>query len=100
MDFAPTVLELLGADPALRPRWTLGGNLFRPDPERRRVSSGWNELGVWTPGGILRMPLSVFEFDVEAYDYRWRRLIDDRQLLRDEHATLEQLGADCNRFLR
>ena len=47
LDFAPTVLEMLGANPSGRDSWTLGENLFAPVPDRRRVLSGWDELGVW-----------------------------------------------------
>jgi hypothetical protein len=100
LDFAPTLLEILGADPAVRPAWTLGESLFAPRADRRRVLSGWNELGVWTPEGILRVPLSPFEFDVELYDYTWTYVADDRQVLAQEAATLVELGAECNRFLR
>jgi membrane-anchored protein YejM (alkaline phosphatase superfamily) len=100
LDFAPTLLELLGADPDRREQWTLGANLLDPPAERRRVISGWNELGVWTPGGIVRVPLSLLEFDIEVYDYGWRLVTDDLPVLQAERATLEQLGADCNRFLR
>jgi len=108
LDFAPSVLEHLGADPALRPRWTLGENLFEAaaggselgEPgQRRRVLSGWNELGVWTPEGILRVPLSLFEFHVELFDYEWNLELDDADALARELETLERLGAECNRFL-
>ena len=61
---------------------------------------GWNELGVWTPNGILRVPLSIFEFDIEVYDYEWTLVTDDSEVLRAEAETLERLGAECNRFLR
>jgi membrane-anchored protein YejM (alkaline phosphatase superfamily) len=100
VDFAPTVLEILGANPAGRSSWCLGENLLAPPEERRRVIAGWSELGVWTPGAILRIPLSAFDFDVEAYDASWRLLADDGAVLHEETTTLEQLGADCNRFLR
>ncbi len=100
LDFAPTLLEILGANPAGRSSWCLGENLFAPPQERRRVIAGWNELGVWTPNAVLRIPLSAFEFDVEAYDYSWQLLSDDGPILRDETETLERIGAECNRFLR
>lgn len=100
LDIAPTLLELMGASPSGREAWCLGENLLDPPAERRRVISGWNELGVWTPGAILRVPLSLFEFDVEAYDYRWRLIVDDAAVLDEETGTLEQLGAECKRFLK
>ncbi|MEX1025016.1 MAG: sulfatase-like hydrolase/transferase [Planctomycetota bacterium] len=100
LDFAPGVLELLGADPALRPDWCLGEDLFDPPLDRRRVIAGWDELGVWTPNGILRVPLAFFEFDVEVYDRRWNLVADPQAAIQAEAKTLVQLGLDCNRFLR
>jgi membrane-anchored protein YejM (alkaline phosphatase superfamily) len=100
LDFPSTLLELLGADPARRAGWALGGSLLEPPADRRRVFSGWNELGVWSEDAILRVPLSVLAFDVEAYDYGWNLIDDDLALLQREHDTLEALGAECNRFLR
>ena len=100
IDFAPTLLEMLGANPAGRDSWCLGENLFDPPTERRRVMSGWNELGVWTPEGILRVPMSLFEFNVQLFDYRWRLVTNDTEALKNESETLERLGAECNRFLR
>ncbi len=100
LDFAPTLLEALGAAPATRALWCLGENLLAPLSERKRVLAGWNELGVWTADAILRVPLSPLEFDVETYDYGWNELGDDLAILQAEHDTLEQLGAECNRFLK
>ncbi len=100
IDFAPTLLEMLGANPAGRSTWCLGQNLFDPESERRRVIAGWNELGVWAPEAILRVPLSTFEFDVEVYDYSWRLITNAEPFLSDESETLATIAAECNRFLR
>jgi membrane-anchored protein YejM (alkaline phosphatase superfamily) len=100
LDFAPTLLEHLGACADQRAQWCLGENLFSPLAERKRVLAGWNELGVWTAAAILRVPLSPLEFDIEVFDHRWNELADDLPVLRAEHDMLEQLGAECNRFLR
>jgi membrane-anchored protein YejM (alkaline phosphatase superfamily) len=100
LDIPATLLEALGAHAGVRAHWTLGGNLLTPIPDRKRVISGWNELGLWTYDGIIRVPLSLLEFDVELYDYRWQIIHDDLSVLQAERETLEQLGAECNRFLR
>jgi len=100
LDIPATLLELLGAHPSIRPHWTLGQNLLTPVEGRKRVISGWNELGLWTPEGIIRVPLSILEFDVELYDYEWRIKHDDLSALLAEREALERLGAECNRFLR
>jgi membrane-anchored protein YejM (alkaline phosphatase superfamily) len=100
LDFPSTVLEYLGAPAAERSAWTLGENLLAPLAERKRVFAGWNELGVWTDDAILRVPLALLDFDVEAYDYGWQRIPSDLAILRRERATLETLGAECNRFSR
>ena len=100
LDLPATLLEALGASPAVRRHWTLGGSLLEPQADRRRVLSGWEELGLWTPEGIIRVPLSLLEFDVELYDYQWNIHHNDLSVLRAESDALEQLGADCNRFLR
>ncbi|MCZ6597435.1 MAG: sulfatase-like hydrolase/transferase [Planctomycetota bacterium] len=100
LDLPATILELLGADPRQRGDWTLGENLFEPQPDRRRVISGWNELGMWTPDVIIRLPLSSYPFDVEVYHYSWELIADDRAILAEEAEALNTLAAECNRFLR
>jgi membrane-anchored protein YejM (alkaline phosphatase superfamily) len=100
LDFAPTLLEHLGASSATRALWCLGENLFAPPAERKRFFGGWNELGIWTEHAILRVPLAPLEFDVDTYDYDWHEIEDDLPILQAERGTLEQLGAECNRFLK
>jgi len=100
IDVPATLLELMGADAAVRDHWCLGANLLDPPEDRRRVISGWNELGVWTPAGIIRVPLSQLEFNIDFYDYGWNLEHDDVDVLQAEAETLERLGADCNRFLK
>jgi len=99
-DLAPTLLEALGADPGRRRDWALGESLLDPPTERKRVLSGWNELAVHTEDAIVRVPLTLFDFDVEVYDHDWQLVLDDTALLLREHDTLVRLGEDCNRFLR
>lgn len=101
VDVAPTLLELLGADRSDRPLWTVGRSLFDPpQPGRKRVVSGWMELGLWIEDGILRVPLvDRWSFDVELYDRSWRFRTDDEDVLRRETAALEALAEECTRFL-
>lgn len=100
LDFAPTLLELFGADANQRSDWALGENLLDPPAERKRILSGWNELGVWLDEAIVRVPLTLFDFDVEVYDHDWNLVLDDSDILTREHDTLVELGRACNRFLR
>ena len=100
LDFPATLLEALGADPDRRGGWCLGANLLDPPAERVRVLGGWNELGLWTEGAILRVPLSPLAFDIEVFDYAWHAVEDDLPVLRAREPELERLGAECNRFLR
>ncbi|MFT5690528.1 MAG: membrane-anchored protein YejM (alkaline phosphatase superfamily), partial [Planctomycetota bacterium] len=55
LDFAPTLLELMGASPEMRGDWALGESLLDPQPDRRRVMSGWNELGMWAEDEVIRV---------------------------------------------
>lgn len=55
---------------------------------------------MWTPGGVLRIPLhDRGSFDIELYSYGWRFLADDGPVLEREAGRLERLAAECNRFL-
>lgn len=99
LDFAPTLLEMMGVPASLRGDWALGENLLDPPVSRKRVLSGWNELGVWADDVVVRVPLTLFDFDLEVYDRSWNLILDDAELLLREHDTLVELGADCNRFL-
>ena len=100
-DFPATLLELLGADPALRKDWVLGENLLAPLEERRRVLSGWNEMGLWTPSGIFRVSFGdQADFDVQLYDYSWTFQPGDAHALKTEEAALRDLAGECARFLR
>ncbi len=99
VDLPATLLELLGADPALRPDWTLGASLLAPASERARVVAGWDTLGLHTPSGIIVVPLAAHE-RTEIYDERWQRIFDDDAILEREGRALGRLAQDCRRFLR
>jgi hypothetical protein len=100
VDFPATLLELLGASPERRGTWTVGENLLEPLEERRRTVAGWNELGLWTPDGILRIPLGPGSFDLKLYDYDWKFVPRDWDVLERQQGPLERLSEECNRFLR
>ena len=65
-----------------------------------RVIDGWNELGLWTPDAIIRVPLADRVFDVEVYDRGWNLIADDAEILRAEEETLHLVAEECNRFLQ
>jgi membrane-anchored protein YejM (alkaline phosphatase superfamily) len=101
LDVVPTLLELLGADPANRPQWSLGENLFAPPGrDRRRIVSGWDLLGLEAPGGILIVPTATHRGLVEGKTHDWKDLIPDGPLIEAEGAALGRLALECGRFLR
>ena len=100
IDVPATLLELLGADPAQRADWTLGGNLLDPPAERWRVAAGWDTLGLIVPGAVLVVPMSAHGGAVEVYDEHWRPIDDDAPILRREAPALGELARECRRFLR
>jgi hypothetical protein len=100
IDLPATLLEALGADPAQREEWSLGGSLLAPEADRRRVASGWDDLAVYTPGGILHVPLAGYGGSVDVYDARWQLVTEDGAILKAEAGALVQLALDCRRFLR
>jgi membrane-anchored protein YejM (alkaline phosphatase superfamily) len=99
-DLAPTFLEMMGADPALRGDWCLGGNLMEPDPERRRVITTWNELALWTPNGIVLIPRDIYRGGVEYYDYDWNVVPGVEPWMEAENARIGTVALECQRFLR
>lgn len=99
VDVPATLLEMLGADPTARRGYSVGQNLFAPPPDRRRVIGGWNELGLWVPEAIVRIPLAGYAFDVQVFDRGWTLVPEDAEILRREASTLERVAEECNRFL-
>ena len=101
LDVVPTLLEMLGADPATRADWSLGENLFDTQaPDRRRFVSGWDLLGLTTPDGILVVPTETHRGLVEGWTLDWQPMIDDDELIKREGAALARLALECSRFLR
>ncbi len=100
IDLAPTLLEMLGVDAALRSKYSVGFNLLDPPASRLRVIAGWQELGLWLDGGILYIPMEGHKGLVEAYGYDWKPLSDEASLISAGKASLAQLSEECRRFLR
>ncbi|MEL6907128.1 MAG: sulfatase-like hydrolase/transferase, partial [Planctomycetota bacterium] len=104
LDVSPTLLERLGADPALRPDYCFGENLFDPPARRDRVVAGWADVGLWTDSGIFEVPLRApgiggFVQEIECFDARWRPFDDVGARCAEESEALGRLAAECRRFL-
>ncbi|MBI5362930.1 MAG: sulfatase-like hydrolase/transferase [Planctomycetes bacterium] len=105
LDVAPTILELLGADPAQRERWCTGENLLAPLEHRARAIASWDELalridGDGASGGILRIPIEGHKGLIEAYDAQWNRHSDEDSFVRAHAPDVARLALECRRFLR
>lgn len=101
LDLPATLLELLGADPADRGKWTLGDTLLTThSPNRHRVVSSWYYLGLWVPEAVLVVPLvgELTTFEITAYSYDWEPLLDHGELLQRYDRALRRLAEACNRF--
>ena len=100
VDVAPTLLELLGADPAVRTRWSQGMSLLAPPERRERVVASWNEVAVWLEDGVLRVPLEGSEGLVQGYRYDWREPEDEDALIDSGGAAIARLALEARAFLR
>ena len=101
LDLPATLLELLGADPAMRRDWTQGGNLLEPQPpNRQRVVGAWGKLGLWAAEGILEVPLphELTTFDIQLYSYDWQIELDDEEVIARHERSLRRLAEGCNLF--
>jgi membrane-anchored protein YejM (alkaline phosphatase superfamily) len=100
LDIAPTLLEMLGADPAQRAQWCTSENLFAPSNTRARVVAGWEELGLWTASGIFRISRDPEKgFGAVVCDRDWQLAADQHTPFVVEAAALARLSSDCRRFL-
>jgi uncharacterized protein len=100
VDVAPTLLELLGADPNARADWCVGANLLAPPRPRVRTIAAWEDIGVWTESAIFRLPMNPdLRFRTAAYDYDWSPLADQSAAFRAEARALAEISAECVRFL-
>ncbi|MSR63871.1 MAG: DUF3413 domain-containing protein [Planctomycetes bacterium] len=100
LDLAPTLLELLGADPRARAQWCLGESLLAPPAERVRVVAGWDSVGLHVDGAILEVQMASYGGDLAVYDPRWQLVLDDSAILERSARTLATLALECRQFLR
>jgi uncharacterized protein len=100
VDVAPTLLELLGADPAQRAQWSQGENLLAPLAQRERIVAGWQEVAVWVDGGVLHVPLEGHKGLVEGYTWRWKLHPDGDRFIAAHSRAIAELAVQCRRFLR
>jgi hypothetical protein len=101
LDLPATLLELLGADPTLRPEWSLGGSLLAPSGQDGRVLSGWDTLGLYAGEAILEIPMAAYGgMGIGAYDPSWKPIFDDAAILERAGPALGRLALECARFLR
>lgn len=100
VDVAPTILEILGADPKQRARWTVGENMLTPLEHRSRIVSGWDVVGVWAPGAIVVVPLDAYKGLPDVYDYDWKPAADPDAEIKRAAPALRELSESTRRFLR
>ncbi len=101
IDLPGTLLELLGADPRLVRESCFSESLLEPPPQRARVVAGWEEVGLWTDDCVFRIPRdSSRGLPPIACNARWTPLEDQSAAFERHASALEQLSADCLRFLR
>lgn len=99
VDVAPTLLEILGADPAMRAKWTVGENMLSPAPKRNRVVAGYEVVGTWTPDAIIVLPLNAYRGMPDVYDYDWRPVPDPDAVLSKSGEALRELIESTQRFM-
>ncbi len=100
LDVAPTILEMLGADPAARGEYSFGESLLAPRSERLRTLSGWDEMALWVPEGVLHIPLEGHKGLVEARDFSWRHLENEDEVIGRHGAEIARMARECRWFLR
>ena len=105
LDFSSTMLELLGADPAMRGGYSLGADLLDPPQTRERVVAGWSDIGLWTESGIFDIPLTApgiggWVQELECYELPWEPVEDVALRCRTERSALEQMARECTKFLK
>ncbi|NUP95904.1 MAG: sulfatase-like hydrolase/transferase [Planctomycetaceae bacterium] len=100
VDVAPTLLELVGADPTQRTQWCNGENLLAPIAGRHRILAGWDTVAAWSDEAILVLPLDSYRGGAEAYTFDWKPVEDLDATMRASASVLRELSEACRRFLR
>lgn len=100
VDLVPTLLEALGVPAAARGSYSNGESLLDPPAGRVRVVAGWEEVGLWIPGGILRVPLEGSRGGIEALTYADEPHPEGDAFVRAHLGELSRLAESCRRFLR
>lgn len=100
LDFAPTMLALLGCDPRSREDWSVGLDLLDPPRRRTRAVAAWTELGLWTDAGIVRVPRERSRAgQLALWTREWRIAPGQAEKLALLADDLAQLERECARFL-
>lgn len=101
LDLPSTLLELAGADPAMRVEWTLGASMLDPPAQRVRVVAGWDTLGLHVDEWILEVPMAGHEgLGVVVFDRGWKHVLDDGPALARAGRALGQFAREARRFVR
>ncbi|MED6335129.1 MAG: sulfatase-like hydrolase/transferase [Planctomycetota bacterium] len=99
-DLPATLLELLGADPSARARWTQGANLLSPPAGRALTVAGWEHLGLILGDEVFRVGVEARSpLDVEVFDLSWKPVADPGGAYLREYNRIETLARECTQFL-
>jgi hypothetical protein len=100
VDFVPTLFRLLGADPARRGDYCVGLDLLDLPQSRNRAVSGWEDLGLWTDSGIIRLPQDLQDRHLTGvFNHDWELMPAPEAAYALEARALERLSEECTRFL-
>lgn len=100
IDLAPTLLELLGANPEQRTEWAQGINLLNPPDQRQRIFCGWQEAAIEVDGGFLHVPLEGHKGLVEGLDPNWKPHPLGADFTKLHAAHVARMALEFRHFLR
>ncbi len=99
VDFAPSVLSWLGCSKQRFADYSNGIDLLDPPLERARTIAAWDELGLWTEQGIVRIPRKPgLSNQVAIWTREWRVATAQRLRLAIVSEDLQRLERDCAQF--